>query len=202
MKHRRKKTPYEPWRADQSRSLRGWLIGLSILALAVALVLSGQAAIGMLAFAIGAVILSRSGRLAKRANSREFGKTLETQSSAKAIRYFAENGIIARANVLHRGLGDIDLLVHGNGHRVPIEIKSFRRWSQFFVFTGKRERDAIAQTRRQVAALHAPRGMIWLPQGKPSVLQWMFGAGAGSITVVFGSEKALLRAVNTVRGLQ
>jgi len=189
------KKPYQPWRGDRSRSLHGLVVGLSALTLAAALVLSGQPAYGMLAFGLGAAMLSRSRRLSQRARSREFGKSLEAQSSARALSHFAANRIIARANVLHRGLGDIDLVVNARGYRLPIEIKAFRRWQQFLMFPGKRERDALAQSESQSAALGAPSGLLWLPQGRPSLLQRIFGVGRGRVKVVFGNERALFRAV-------
>lgn len=95
-----------------------------------------------------------------------------------------------------KGLGDIDLVAYVGGTPVPIEIKSFRIWSQFLFFNGKREARTIAQAGRQKSRLKADIAFVWLPQGRPTMLQRFFGAGGSrDIKVIFGSEKVLADAL-------
>lgn len=149
-----------------------------------------------LVFAMLALVLAKSGasRLRSAAN-REFGKQFEKVFIERATFELAEHGFASRSNVMVRGIGDIDLVVNKGAVRIPVEVKSFRKWNQFLVFNGDREKRALDQSDRQRRALKAERGIVWVPQGRTTLLQRIFGVGSSNVKVVFGDERALVRAV-------
>lgn len=186
---------FEPWKRDRSRGLKTLLWSVVAGAGAVFFAMNGNApfAIGLLLLA---VVMTKIGAAELRsAENREFGKTFEAEFVQRALREMEKHDIPARANVMARGVGDIDLVAGAGGQATPIEIKSFRRWHQFLVFRGARERKALLQAERQRRALGAKAGLVWLPQGRPTLLQRIFGVGDGQIVVVFGSERALVRVI-------
>lgn len=164
---------------------------------ATLLALGGHWAIA-LAFALAAAILAKAGaaRLG-RARKREFGKAIEEEYVQRALQELADRKIRAQANVRVRGVGDIDMVARIGRHLVTIEVKSFRRWNQSPISTGDRENRAILQVRRQMQAIGAKTGFVWLPQGQPNTLQKSLSLGAGThdIDVIFGDERALARAI-------
>ena len=149
------------------------------------------AVFGVIAFALAGAGASRL----KRAANREFGKTFEEEFVERAVREMDRLGIRTKANLMASGIGDIDLVAYPGGVPVPVEVKSFIRWNQFLFLKGERESRALAQSERQRRAIRAKRGIVWLPQGRPTLLQRLFGAGGGDVSVVFGSERSLIRAV-------
>lgn len=188
-------TEFSPWR----KNLRSMAIstGLSLGAVAVATQL-WQAQQPLAALALGAVSLgfaSHATRMWRVASNRKFGKTFEQDMTAKAASRMDSAGINYRSNVMIRGLGDIDILVNTADGHLPVEIKSFRKWDQGFFSIGEREDKALEQARRQKAAINSSRAIVWLPQGEATFFQWLFGAGAGRVRVVFGSEKKLVKAL-------
>ena len=186
---------FEPWKQERMR-------GVKIAAFAL---MSGAVAAGFailksyeVALAFGALSILLAGASMSRfksAANREFGKLFEEKFVKKAARELTDLGFTAESNIMARGIGDIDLVVYKDGSRIPVEVKSFRKWNQFFVFTGEREKRALTQSDRQRRALKSERGIVWVPQGKPTFLQRIFGAGSGNVSVVFGGERALVRAV-------
>jgi len=156
-----------------------------------------------IAFTFGIIAIALLGQgafLFKQARNREFGKTFEKAMTPKAVSLLEKKGFMVDQNVIRRGVGDIDLIIRFVRNKpVPIEIKSFRKWNQFFFLKGDRERKALAQSAHQQRALRTHVSIIWLPQGKPTFLQAMFGTGSASVQVVFGNEHALVRAVEHIK---
>ena len=186
---------FEPWKQERMR-------GVKIAAFAL---VSGAVAAGLVsmkiyevAFVFGALSVLLAGASMSRfksAANREFGKRFEEEFVERAARELLELGFTAELNIMARGIGDIDLVVYKDGSRIPVEVKSFRKWNQFFVFTGEREKRALIQSDRQRRALKSERGIVWVPQGRPTFLQRIFGAGSGNVSVVFGGERALVRVL-------
>lgn len=149
-----------------------------------------------LGFALLALVLAKSGASRCRsAANREFGKRFEEEFIERASQELSDRGYTPRSNIMAKGIGDIDLVVCRGATQVPVEIKSFRKWNQLFVFKGEREKRALIQADRQRRALKANAGVIWVPQGRPTLLQRIFGVGSNNVSVVFGDERALVRAV-------
>src|SRR5690606_28012666 len=127
---------------------------------------------------------------------RRHGQRVERQAGPSLQRELREHSMKSRTNVLMRGVGDIDV-VHdqSDGQSVPIEIKSFVLWKQWWIFPGRREREAYRQVQGQIEALRAPRGYIWLPNGKPTLLQRVIAPRRGAVRVLFGSPSRVARAL-------
>lgn len=190
---------FEPWKQDRARAAKVLLWSLVPGAGAVFFAMDGNApiAVGLLLVAVVMTQIGATGL--KRAENREFGKVFESEFVQRALSELAKHDIRAKANVMARGIGDIDLVVWPAGQAAPVEIKSFRRWNQFLIFKGARESKALIQAERQRQAIGAAAGIIWLPQGRPTLLQRFFGAGAGPIGVVFGGERSLLRSLRRLQ---
>lgn len=191
--------PFEPWKRDQSRAAKGSVAGAALFGGGVLFALNGNHALALALGAAGLAFLGQGAFLFKRAKNRAFGKRLEEAFAPRGAQALVGRGFETRANVMVRGIGDVDLIAYINDEPVPIEIKSFRRWNQFLIFMGERERKTLSQVWRQKQALNAPVAFVWLPQGSPTLLQRLFGAGSGSIRVVFGRERELVRAVERMR---
>lgn len=181
--------PFRPWR--RSLVLSG-LCGV----VAVAALWQGFA-VGtrdsLVVAAVFALVMAWGARRnMKRAGSRKFGLAMEHAALARLGPRLDSLGISWRKNVPLSGLGDADLVVNTRHGRIVVEIKSFGRWRQILVFAGARERAALAQAARAADALRARRAVVWLPQGRKSFLQGIFGAGGRGVRVVFGGEQALL----------
>lgn len=187
---------FEPWKKDRLIGIKlaagGLGAGVVTAGFAMAGVHEAAAIFGVIAFALTGAGASRL----KRAANREFGKAFEEEFVERAVREMDRRGIRSQANLMARGIGDIDLVAYPGDAPVPVEIKSFVRWNQFLFFKGEREARALAQSERQRRAIGAKRGIVWLPQGRPTLLQRLFGAGGDGVSVVFGSERSLVRAVN------
>lgn len=186
---------FEPWKKDRLIGIKlaagGLVAGVVSAGFAMMDGYEAAAVFGVIAFALTSVGASRL----KRAANREFGKAFEEGFVERAVREMDRLGIQSKANLMVRGIGDIDLVAYPGDAPVPVEVKSFIRWNQFLVFKGEREARALAQSERQRRAIMAKRGIVWLPQGRPTLLQRLFGAGGGDVSVVFGSERSLVRAV-------
>lgn len=191
---------FEPWKRDRQLGLKLAALGLGLGVGAAAFALNGSLGVA-LGFGAAALALAGAGisRL-KRAANREFGKVFEQAWTERALTALSAHGIHAQANIMARGIGDIDLVVHVEGGRIPVEIKSFRKWNQFFFFKGEREGRALKQSDKQRQALDAVHSVVWVPQGRPTLLQRLFGAGSGNVVVIFGSERALLKGIRRLAG--
>lgn len=186
---------FEPWKKERAFGLKLAACGLFSAVVAAGFAIKGDHWIA-LGFAVVALGLAKAGvNRCRRANNREFGKAFEEDSIERAAHELIEHGFMPRSNVMARGLGDIDLVVYRGRKRLPVEVKSFRKWNQFLMFNGEREKRALIQADRQRRALKSAHGIVWLPQGRPTIFQRVFGAGSNNIVVVFGNERALVRAV-------
>ena len=191
---------FAPWRRDRPKGRTLTLTGLTLLGTCIGLYLMEQPYPAVASGIVGLVLLQSGSRLLKRANVREFGKRFEGAITPKAVAALEKPGMNIRTNLRVRGLGDIDIVVStAEGKSVPVEIKSFVVWNQFLFLKGKRERSAIHQAERQRAFLSAHAAIIWLPQGRPNLMQSLFGAGTGTVKVVFGGELTLMRAIRSLR---
>lgn len=170
-------------------------LGVGSFLLASQLWQANQPMPAVIAGAAGLGLFGYAQRMWQVAASRRFGKTFEQDVTAKAEKRLQSAGMSFKSNVMMRGLGDIDIVVQAGDMRVPVEIKSFRKWNQGLFSFGEREQRAIDQACAQKAALNSTRALIWLPQGERTFWQWLFGAGAGRVHVVFGDEKRLVKVL-------
>lgn len=183
---------FEPWRRQRKAGMGALAIGLALAAAAFVAFKSGGTGFGLGLAAASALFFGAGSSSLNKAQARAFGQTFEAEHLELAVRRLSGLGLHCRTNVMRAGCGDIDLVVKTEGATIPVEIKSYRKWRQpFFIFHGARERRAIAQARKQMNALKTDAGIIWLPQGSPSLLQRIFGAGAGPVRVVFGGDQRL-----------
>lgn len=146
--------------------------------------------------ALGFAFLLWGYNLLASAKSRAFGKSLEQEAIAKALPELIRGGLTVAPN--HQiAFGDIDILVSGKSNAVAIEIKSFIYWRQFYFLAGGRERKALKQVHHQRSCVQAIQGVVWLPQGRPNLLQRLLPrvCSAKQITVVFGDERVLANVV-------
>ncbi len=130
------------------------------------------------------------------AKSRAFGKSMEQEAIAKALPELTRAGLTVAPN--HPiAYGDIDILATGKSSAVAIEIKSFIHWRQFYFLAGARERKALKQVQHQCSCAKATQGVVWLPQGRPNLVQRLLPGVCSRerITVVFGDERALTNVV-------
>lgn len=194
-RNRQAPADFAPWKADRGKARR-WRLFSGVLMVAAALFAAyGKVVPTICCAVLVPVFWGFSEHLQDRARRREFGKDFEGVFIARAARLMADRGIPCSANVLIEGLGDVDMVAVAGGEKTTIEIKSFRYWEQFAFLLGGRERKAVRQARAQKDALDAKRAVVWLPQGRASVWQRIFGSRYRGVQVVFGDEKALVRAV-------
>lgn len=186
---------FAPWKHDRRRAWQrqAWALGL----LAPALLAASFAHYWVaLVFILAAVGLHRSaGVLWRRAARREYGKQVEIVATRNAVDALKGSGLSVRTNVMVRGIGDIDLVVERGGQAIPVEIKSFVKWNQFLWVVGEREGRAYSQVSRQMKALGARQGIIWLPNGRPTAWQRIFPPSYGGVRVIFGAARQIARSV-------
>lgn len=182
---------YRPWKHSQRR------LALSVLTAAVSssvfyvthTPLSAAIAMG---FSVLSVLIYRSIR------RRRFGQRFETVVAREAERILASRGYSVERNRLFFG-GDIDLIVTSasDRHRIPVEIKSFRRF-----YSGSRETRAMDQVRRQMQYLSSPAGIVWLPQGYGTAADRQAAAALScrypGVSVAFGGADALHFALRQI----
>jgi hypothetical protein len=199
MRPTRKKREFKPWLRDVLAA-QALMVGLVATVCAAGLLFEyGSRAV---ALTLGAVCLAgavAAASLLERARSRAFGKKFEGWHTPRAIKALWVEGVRCTANVPVHGLGDVDILVHLPDAQLPVEIKSFRRWTQFLFVLGTRERRALWQAEQQRRHFNARWAIVWLPQGQSSLHNGLFGAGRGAVRVVFGDAAALVRAVQQLR---
>lgn len=137
----------------------------------------------------------------RKARSRAFGQSFEAKVTPRAVALLQNMGYSVKTGQRFQ-YGDIDLVVTNGNTVVTVEVKSFIQWHQFFFFKGDRERKALTQVQRQRIAMHAVRAILWLPQGRPTLIQrlWSASRGSSGITIVFGHERKLARAIRNMHG--
>jgi hypothetical protein len=136
----------------------------------------------------------------KQAVKRKFGKDLEGGAINSASPLLLKQGFRVKSSVLVPGLGDVDMIVTNHSNKkVTVEIKSFIRWNQFGPFKGQRESKAIVQAERQKEAVNADAALIWLPQGRRSLVQILLNwVGSSHVDVVFGDASKLARVLKRI----
>lgn len=181
---------FRPWRSNLRNAFILGALGIGSLSAAYA---------GLLAWPVSVVVCGLALFFAslemRRWQSRRFGKEFEAQSLASAARTLRARGLQLETGRMAKGIGDIDLIViNSHGRRATIEIKSFVHWRQLGPFIGSREASALRQAAAQRASMEADTAVVWLPQGRPSLLQYLFGwVGNRDVTVLFGSAERLGR---------
>jgi hypothetical protein len=182
------KKEYAPWERDKTTAYQ-----VIIFALAIGSLIFFKILPPLIALAIIVPSVSYATYLLKRAKNREFGKNFEIIHGNQLANVLISAGIDHVQNKRFHG-GDIDMLVNYQNVSIPIEIKSFIKWNQFF-YTGGREKKAYNQTEKQITAVQGSYGFIWLPQGKPTFFQRLFGSLTRNkrVKVIFGDANALLK---------
>jgi|GEM_PF-4972837 len=198
----KKQRNFEPWKADQRKSRVSILIAIALVGGGAWMFFAQhqtQISGSMMIFAMLFLILGA--RLAKRAKAREYGKKVEERFTPMAVATLRRAGLEVQTNMMARGLGDIDLVVQTNQGSVPIEIKSFYRWGQLRIpllpatfWAGERERKALRQAEAQRQHVRGRHAIIWLPNGRMTFMQKIFGTGSRRVTVVFGHSSKLVPA--------
>lgn len=183
---------FSPWRTDFA--MAGLFAAMGSFALWRGVTSGSPSTFGLAAGV--AVVMALSARWAwKNGRRRWYGKELEVWAVERAGRLLDRKRITWEAGRFVPGIGDVDLVVESKRGLVAVEIKSFNRWEQSFWRRGAREADTLAQAARAAHAVGAASALVWLPRGRATLLQRVFGAGGGGVRVVFGDERALLRKV-------
>lgn len=193
------KGSFEPWKQDRKRALKSTVLGAAFAGIGAYFLLKGNPEMGLVFGGLGLAGLAHGESMRRRANKREFGKKTEEKYTSRALHLLMQKGYPVQTNVMVPGVGDIDILVYINDKPVPIEIKSFHYWRQSLFFVGSRERKTLLQVQRQRIALNADQAFIWLPLGRPSFLQSIFGAGTSTTKVIFGKERKLVHALKSLK---
>lgn len=183
---------FSPWRED-FYAAAGFLLlgGFSVWRVFVAHAW-GVRALGLL---VAAACLAAARWAWRNGMRRWYGKHMEQWAVRQLGRLLDGRGIKWEAGRRVRGLGDVDFLAHPTAGAVVVEIKSFERWGKGWLgLPVERDLAAIAQTEAQMDAVGAIQGYLWLPRGRPSLLQRFFlGFSRGRVIVVLGSERRMAR---------
>lgn len=184
---------FAPWRGDFV--LAACSVGLAIFAMYGG-VRSGTAAGTAVGVGFAGLLAYAARRLWMSGYRRWFGANVEQWAIAELGKRLDRKRITWTANARFPGVGDIDVLVEkGPGRRAIVEIKSFVHWEQSLGRLGAREKAAIEQAGRQAAVAGAAQITVWLPRGRPTLLQRVFGAGRGDVRVVFGGAHRVARRI-------
>lgn len=190
-----KKNEYTPWKGDRKIAIVLGLIVAILMALAFVLWKNGSYSESFLTLLAAALVAPFFTRRHQRYKARQFGQEFEKEHRERAVKLLEKSGFECSANQLIRGVGDVDLLVKNDGKPLPVEIKSYQRWGQWFFFMDARSRKAIQQAERQRQALRANWAIVWLPQGRASWIQRLLMFRRGNVEVVIGSEARLLKSI-------
>lgn len=188
--------PYTPWRTNLRNSLILGITGIVAVYAAYSDLIIWPVGLG-----IGVIAFYLAYGQIRRGKNRKFGKDFEWYWLGQAEASLKGFGIKYECGRLVRGLGDIDLIVtNRHGSKITVEIKSFIHWKQFGPFKGMRESKALGQAAAQRLAIDADRAVVWLPQGRPGLLQRIFGwMGNEDVTVLFGGTQKLARWIRDFR---
>lgn len=167
---------------------------LSVYALARGLAIATPGSV-LTGATLSAVLMYAARRAWVSARSRWYGQDVEKWAVGRIGKILDRRGQEWRSGMLVRGLGDVDLWVRGRRGTSVVEIKAFRVWRQSVFQLGSREARALEQAQRQLQAVGADRAYVWLPRGRPTLTQRIFGAGKGQVRVLFGSPAAVARKV-------
>lgn len=189
-------TAFEPWKRDRELAHALMIVGAAAFAACAIAALFGAVAVATINGVLGFVVFAAATRFLRSAARREHGKRVEESAALAAKGLLEPEGFRLRTNVPARALGDIDLVVDmPDGKSIPVEIKSYVRWRQFLWFVGEREARAFKQISGQIRYLRAPRGIIWLPNGRPTLLQKLFPPSGRGVKVVLGDARRLRQAL-------
>lgn len=134
---------------------------------------------------------------------RWYGKSLEGWAIERLSALLYAKRIPYRTNEMVAGVGDVDFIAHTKKGLVVVEIKAFEKWSQN-PFVGKanapREQQAFAQTAQQVERLGAVAGFIWMPRGRPTLLQRLVTPRCDGVKVIMGSEGVMAKHIAKING--
>lgn len=199
LRRRSPPTPeFRPGRGERAQAVL-WGIALAPTALAATgAMVHGPWPLGLALVGALLLVALRAEQCWLRSGARRFGLRFEGEWAAEAQAALAKAGYRTWRGEWCPGVGDVDLLAESRYRRaVVVEIKSFRHWHWGFfgVGAGERERTAMAQALKLRERLPAAGALIWLPQGKPSPLQWLLPPRRAGVRVVFGTAAALRRGV-------
>lgn len=185
---------FSPWRED-FYAAAGFVVLAAITAWQA--IASGDARLLALGLFVAVAALAAARWVWRNGMRRWYGKDLERWAVGQLGRLLDRRGIAWEAGRLIRGVGDVDLLASPTKGAVVVEIKSYERWGSGWLGAGS-ERDlaAIAQVQAQVDSVGAIQGYLWLPRGRPTLLQRLFlGFSRGQVRVVIGSERRMARLI-------
>jgi hypothetical protein len=185
--------PYEPWKSDR----RNGLLAFTCSALTTSLSIAGVIYVWS-GVAISVLLILYGLACRNRAARRSFGKKFEDIQSAKADLVLRKHGFSVELGRMVKPIGDIDMIASLGKRKATVEIKSFVFWKRAFLFfNGTRESRAVKQAVRQRDAIGADVAIIWLPQGRRSFIDRLFGdktLGHG-VRLVRGNAYTLSRAL-------
>lgn len=184
---------FRPWRSDFRAAfllagLAGWFFWR---------VLTGHSAMSaVIGLAFGGVMLLAARWAWRNGMRRWHGKAVEQWAVERLGRLLDARHIPWRSGALVRGVGDVDFVATTTSGVVVVEIKSFESWrGGWLVKPGEREQHAVAQVNRQCAALDAALGYVWLPRGRATVMQRLFGVRCLGVPVVLGGEWVMMSRI-------
>lgn len=154
-------------------------------------------AVSVLGLAVVAGCLAAARWAWRNGMRRWYGKNLERWAVGQLGRLLDRRGIPWEAGRRLRGLGDADVIAHPTKGAVVVEIKSFERWGAGWLgMPVDRDLAALAQVEAQLDAVGAIQGYVWLPRGRPTLLQRLFlRLARRRVQVVIGSERRMARLV-------
>lgn len=122
--------------------------------------------------------------------SRFHGRSVEARAARDAVDILPKFGVnVVALGLPVPGLGDIDVVAGRAERRMPVEIKSFHTWDE-----SDRCLHAKTQVARQMAALRASHGIVWLPEARVGWWRrWRGLSASPDVTVAFGSARNLAR---------
>ena len=190
---------YTPWNESYSNSVI--LIGVATLLVWLAGfvgIFSGDYKIAILI--ISMIFAFMSIAYYKQGSIREFGKHFEGKWVEKARERLAGTKFSVGRSVMTSG-GDIDLLViDEKNNKYNVEIKSWQSWGDDPIYK-RRERKVLTQIEKQAKGAAVFASILWLPQGKETIQQALFGGrqkiGDG-VYLCRGDAKKLRQALEKI----
>ncbi|TAN03153.1 MAG: hypothetical protein EPN36_14240 [Rhodanobacteraceae bacterium] len=178
--------------AIAEQALIGVVMLVSVLAIGY-LTLSGARLPGRLEWLVGAYVLVAlivCVHSLRAVRARFHGRDVEDRAAREAVDVLPKFGVnVVALGLPVPGLGDIDIVAGRAERRMPVEIKSFHTWEE-----SDRCLHARTQVTRQMAALRANHGIVWLPDARAGWWRrWRGLAASPDVTVAFGSARNLAR---------
>lgn len=196
----RKRPVFTPWRED--------FVGAAMLGSAACYAAyRGLTAGTMRDTAIGLAIATVAGAVAhlawRNGMARWYGKHLEEWAVARLGGQLDRRNIRWETGRWVPGYGDADLIAHASNGLVMVEIKSFQRWRHSLT-AGASERDLAAYSQAAGTAdmLGAVAAFIWLPRGRPTLMQRFIAPRKSGVMVVFGNDRVMYRRIKRFHKLR